>query len=92
MSNSINSDEPYPAPPSQEVPVGAPVEANTNPANIPAPEDWRDIALRIEHEKDPARVIELAQQLIALIDKGKVAKTPDRVPDREYSRARTGNG
>jgi hypothetical protein len=29
---------------------------------------WRDLAQRIEEEKDPSKVIELAQQLIAMID------------------------
>jgi hypothetical protein len=82
VSNSINSDELFPSPPSQEAPEGAPLEANTNPANISAPEDWRHLALRIENEKDPARVIELAQQLLSLIDQGKLAKKPDRVPNR----------
>jgi hypothetical protein len=100
MSSSINPDEPFLSPSSQEVPEGAAVESNTNPAtsdggknpaNISAPENWRDIALRIENEKDPARVIELAQQLIDMIDQGKLAKAPDRVPISGHSSARTGN-
>jgi hypothetical protein len=100
MSSPINSDEPFLSPSSQEASAGPPVELNAKPAaadgnkssaNISAPENWRDIALRIENEKDPARVIELAQQLIDMIDQGKLAKAPDRVPLSGHSSARTGN-
>lgn len=83
MSISVNPDEPYQSPRSQERREGAPVEsdANTetsrpggNPTGMSAPQNWREVAQRIETEKDPIKVIELAQQLIAMIDEGRLGK------------------
>ena len=34
----------------------------------PERENWKDLALRIQEEKDPLKVIELAHQLIASLD------------------------
>jgi hypothetical protein len=42
--------------------------------------DWRDLAQKIEEEKDPTKVIELAQQLIAVIDEKRLGKSPRREP------------
>ena len=39
-----------------------------------APQHWREVAQRIENEKNPTKVIELAQQLIDMIDEGKLGK------------------
>jgi hypothetical protein len=48
---------------------------------VPMPEDststqadWRDLALRVQVENDPGKMVELVQQLIAKIDEGKLRK------------------
>jgi len=83
MSISVNPDEPSQSPQSQVRREGAPVEsaANTetprpweNTADMSAPQHWREVAQRIENEKNPTKVIELAQQLIDMIDEGKLGK------------------
>jgi hypothetical protein len=37
-------------------------------------EGWRDLALRIQVEKDPHKVVELAQELIAKLDEASSEK------------------
>jgi len=37
-------------------------------AHVPATGDWRDLARRIQNEKDPIKMIELVQELIARLD------------------------
>ncbi len=44
----------------------------SNPAS--ATEDWRELALRIQNEADPAVMLELVRQLLAKLD----AKNPPR--------------
>ncbi len=37
-------------------------------AHDPAASDWRDLARRVQDEKDPYKMVELAQQLVAKLD------------------------
>lgn len=41
---------------------------------VPTQEDWRDLALLIQKENDPQRMIELVQQLISRFDEEKLRK------------------
>ncbi len=82
--SSINRDE---SSPSQHSPV--PREGPTESGNgaeetsgrsktadgMSAHLDWRELARRIEIEKDPRKVIELAQQLIEVIDAKRLGKS-----------------
>jgi hypothetical protein len=36
--------------------------------------DWRELALRVQRETDPNKMIELAQQLVAKLDEEKARK------------------
>jgi len=46
-------------------------------------EGWRDLALRIQVENDPHKVVELAQELIAKLDEAKSDKeSPNRALNR----------
>ena len=40
----------------------------------PERENWKDLALRIQQENDPLKVIELAHQLIARLDEEQTSK------------------
>jgi hypothetical protein len=37
-------------------------------AQLPAPGDWRDLARQVQDEKDPDKMVELVQQLVAKYD------------------------
>jgi hypothetical protein len=37
-------------------------------AQLPTAGDWRDLARRVQDEKDPDKMVELAQQLVAKFD------------------------
>ncbi len=41
-------------------------------------EQWRELALRIQYETDPVKVIELAQQLITKLDEEQSSRFPER--------------
>jgi hypothetical protein len=40
----------------------------------PGPEDWRELARKIQQETDPNRMIELVQELIAKFDEERLRK------------------
>jgi hypothetical protein len=42
--------------------------------SISTPEDWRELAERVQQEQDPNRMIELVQQLITKLDEEKLRK------------------
>ena len=44
-------------------------------------EDWRELARQIQEEKDPQKMIELVQQLIAKFDEQQALKTSPPKPD-----------
>jgi hypothetical protein len=48
--------------------------------NLPNPEDWHELARRIQVENDPEKMIELVRELIAKFDEEKLRKSllPDR--------------
>ncbi len=37
-------------------------------SHVPAAADWRDLARRVQNEKDPQKMLELAQKLVAKLD------------------------
>jgi hypothetical protein len=37
-------------------------------ANVPLPSDWRDLARQVQNEKDPHKMIQLAEQLIVKLE------------------------
>lgn len=39
-----------------------------NMANVPSPADWRDLARQVQSEKDPHKMIQLAEQLIVKLE------------------------
>ena len=43
--------------------------------NLPKPEDWHELAQRIQEETDPERMIELVRQLIARFDEERLRKS-----------------
>jgi hypothetical protein len=43
-------------------------ESKAAPDGVPTPQDWKELALLIEREKDPARLVELVQRLISRFD------------------------
>jgi hypothetical protein len=50
---------------------------------ISTPEDWRELAERVQQEQDPNRMIELVQHLITKLDEEKLRKglTPASQPN-----------
>jgi hypothetical protein len=54
----------------------------------PGPEDWRELARKIERETDPNKMIELVQELIAKFDQDRLRK--GQPPTREI-RNRSGS-
>jgi hypothetical protein len=51
------------------------------PAEVTSSRDsWREVAQKLEHESDPRRVIELAEQLIAALDEEQLCK---RLPRKD---------
>ena len=46
-------------------------------------EDWRELARQIQEEKDPHKMIELVQQLIAKFDEQQARKTSPPKPDAQ---------
>ena len=46
-------------------------------------ERWREVAQKIQHEQDPARMIELVQQLIAKFDEQQALKPSPPKPDAQ---------
>ena len=48
--------------------------------SLPNPQDWRDLAQRIQEEDDPEKMLELVRELIAKFDEEKLRKslTPTR--------------
>jgi hypothetical protein len=44
-------------------------------------ESWREVAQQVLDEPDPKRVVELAEQLIATLDREKLCKHLPRKPD-----------
>jgi hypothetical protein len=90
MSISINPDDPSQSGQSQEALEGAAAEPGAGAEEISgggktadgmsSHSDWRALARKIEEEKDHSKVIELAQQLIAMIDAKKLDKSPRREP------------
>jgi hypothetical protein len=48
--------------------------------DLPNPEDWHELAQRIQKETDPNKMIELVRELIAKFDEDKLRKSlpPDR--------------
>jgi hypothetical protein len=48
--------------------------------NLPNPEEWRELAQRIQQETDPDKMIELVRKLIAKFDEQRLRKSllPDR--------------
>jgi|SRR6266403_5714540 len=55
--------------------------------NLPNPEDWRELAQRIQEETDPEKMIDLVRELIAKFDEEKLRKS--LMP---YRRAQPGPG
>jgi hypothetical protein len=56
--------------------------------NHDAPTDgsWRELARRIKEERDPRKILELAQQLIARFDQeNPQTNPPAKVPSRQIS-------
>ena len=37
-------------------------------ANVPLPADWRDLARQVQNERDPHKMIQLAEQLIVHLE------------------------
>ena len=37
-------------------------------ANVPLTADWRDLARQVQTEKDPRKMVELAEQLVVKLD------------------------
>lgn len=52
-------------------------------AGAPTNEDWRELALRVQQETDPNKMIELAVQLVAKLDEKKAAKNLPPKPQTE---------
>jgi hypothetical protein len=46
-------------------------------------ESWREVAERVQQERDPQRVIELVEQLIATLDQEQLSKRLPRNQDAE---------
>jgi hypothetical protein len=46
-------------------------------------EDWRELARQIQEEKDPQKMIELVQQLIAKFDEQQALKPSPPKPDAQ---------
>jgi hypothetical protein len=53
---------------------------NKNAECLPANQEWHDLVYRIEQEKDPRIVAELAQKLVTMIDEKKLGKVPRSDP------------
>ena len=43
--------------------------------NLPKPEDWHELAQRIQEETDPEKMIELVRELIARFDEERLRKS-----------------
>ena len=43
--------------------------------NLPNPEDWRQLAQRIQEENDPEKMVDLVRELIAKFDEEKLRKS-----------------
>jgi anti-sigma-K factor RskA len=56
-------------------------------AHLATTSDWRDLARRIQDEKDPAKMIALVQELIAQLEAAQLQKTV-QFPVRENSAQR----
>ncbi len=48
---------------------------------VPTQEDWRGLALLIQQERNPERMVELVQQLISRFDEEKLRKVLRTGPD-----------
>jgi hypothetical protein len=55
--------------------------------NLPKPEDWHELAQRIQVETDPDKMIELVRELIARFDEEKLRKS--LLVDRKMQGGRT---
>ena len=51
---------------------------------VPSDGNWRDLARQIQEEKDPAKMIDLVEQLIAKFDEEKLRESspPTRKPEK----------
>jgi hypothetical protein len=57
------------------------VSDKTQDQVTPEPAGWREVARRVQQEQDPKRMIELVQQLIALLDEQQCSKPLPHTPD-----------
>jgi len=50
-------------------------------SHAPTAPDWRDLARQVQNEKDPRKMVELAEQLVMKLDEeiSKAAPAPHRV-------------
>ena len=83
-----SSGESYGDPSSQESqvrPEGTPIVSgkieqasggNNNAECLPSNQEFHDLVCRIEQERDPRIVADLAQQLVTMIDENKLGKEP----------------
>ena len=62
--------------------VGSQAEGTARPNPVSSPGDsWRDLALKVQQERDPKRMIELVKQLIATLDQDQLGKGAPRDPN-----------
>jgi anti-sigma-K factor RskA len=47
-------------------------------SHLPTAADWRDLAHQVQNEKDPRKMVELAQQLVAKLDEEVRKAAPHR--------------
>ena len=70
----------------EENAIGRNGENREMPAEVSSPgESWRELAQKVQHERDPKRMNELVEQLIGALDQQDFASTYRRKRDAEIT-------
>jgi hypothetical protein len=58
-------------------------------SHLPTTSDWRDLARQVQNEKDPRKMVELAEQLVAKLDEElrKTAPAPAPISTEKLRRS-----